>query len=455
MRALLFGAITAILFAANLSMAASAADEQVYEVLYSFKGGRDGAMPYGGVVADERGNLYGITRFGGEPSALNLPELGNGCGTVYQISPPSRSGKPWKRTILYRFLGTWDGCSPLGTLVISPTGELYGTTQSGGSDSNCGTVFRLAPGKPNEPWVFQRLYLFTGHEDDETHYIVGDGCQPAAGLVRDQQGVLYGTASGGGSYASGVVFRLAPSKDLDPPWDYSVLHHFRGAPDDGESPHARLLRLSDGTLMGTTFGGGSGGEGIGLGTVFQIRPPRNGKGPWAYELLHSFAGGRYSERTRDGWYPQAGLTLAPDGRIFGTTSSSAAPYATVFQLSFSKFGKAKVIIITAIDNWVDDYGTMHLSDEVSVDSRGKLLAFTTDYLFSLSPKKSNPEKWARKWLHRWPWQMSIPNGAQPSGPPLIRSDGYLYGAALFGGREPPEECKSLNQNCGVIFRLKL
>jgi uncharacterized repeat protein (TIGR03803 family) len=412
-------------------------------------------MPYGGVVADDRGNLYGVTMFGGEPSARDDPKSGNGCGTVYQISPPSRAGKPWKRTILYRFLGTWDGCAPVGTLVVAPTGELYGTAMSGGSDSNCGTVFRLAPGKPNEPWVFQRLYLFTGHQDDETHYIVGDGCLPAAGLVRDQQGVLYGTASIGGAYSAGVVFRLAPSKDLDPPWDYSVLHHFRGAPIDGESPYARLLRLPNGTLMGTTKGGGSGGEGIGLGTIFRLRPPVNGEGPWTYDLLHSFAGGRASERTRDGWYPEAGLTLGASGKIFGTTSSGSAPYATVFEVLFNKAGEAKVHLITTIESWNSSFGYMQMSDEVAIDPQGRLLAFTSEFLFRLTQKKSNPKKWSRKWLHQWPWPMSIPNGAQPSGPPLIGSDGYLYGTTYYGGREPPDKCKSLNQNCGVVFRVKL
>jgi len=104
-----------------------------------------------------------------------------------------------KLQTLHSFTGGGDGSSPVGNLVSDAAGNLYGTTLHGGSDTNCrgnaalgcGVVFELSPPNiPGHPWKETVLYRFSGE---------ADGAVPAAGLVFDQSGNLYGTASQGGN----------------------------------------------------------------------------------------------------------------------------------------------------------------------------------------------------------------------------------------------------------------
>src|SRR5690349_18259597 len=117
--------ISAFLFAASLWTPARAAGASE-GVLYSFQGGSDGAFPRGPLVSDPQGNLYGVTDTGG---STNCTE---GCGTVFELSPPSHAGGPWTETVLYRFLGGTDGAAPQAGLIRDSAGNLYGTTQGGG-----------------------------------------------------------------------------------------------------------------------------------------------------------------------------------------------------------------------------------------------------------------------------------------------------------------------------------
>jgi uncharacterized repeat protein (TIGR03803 family) len=112
-------------------------------VLYSFAG-PDGAWPYANVIRDAAGNLYGTTRFGG----ISSYNCTGGCGTVFEISPSGTE------TMLYKFGGAAnrDGANPVSGLIKDPAGNLYGTTEYGGTpacDSDpslgCGAVFRLTP----------------------------------------------------------------------------------------------------------------------------------------------------------------------------------------------------------------------------------------------------------------------------------------------------------------------
>src|SRR5438128_421711 len=104
------------------------------QVLYTFTGGTDGAYPYAGLVSDSNGRLYGTTTSGGA----------YGCGVVFEVSQ-SNAGA-WVQTVLHQFNpGVLDGCSPFAELTVDSAGNLYGTTQYGGS-SNSGTVFEVQPG---------------------------------------------------------------------------------------------------------------------------------------------------------------------------------------------------------------------------------------------------------------------------------------------------------------------
>jgi uncharacterized repeat protein (TIGR03803 family) len=171
------------------------------KLLYLFKGGTDGAFPMAGLIIDARGALYGTT-LGGGNSTCNA----NGCGTVFKLSPPSAGGKLWTETVLYRFRGGTDGFGPLAGLLPGANRVLYGTTGFSGTGCECGTVFKLSPpAAGGKPWTETVLYRFRGGRD---------GARPAAGLVADATGALYGTTQEGGTGCDdagcGTVFKVVP-----------------------------------------------------------------------------------------------------------------------------------------------------------------------------------------------------------------------------------------------------
>src|SRR5258708_309809 len=167
-------------------------------VLYSFKGGSDGEYPESSLVFDAAGNLYGTTASGGTCNGINV-----GCGTVFKLATNSHSGRT--ESVIYTFKGGSDGENPVAGLTLDSAGNLYGTTQNGGTGQStncalgtCGTVFRLAPG-PHGSWKERILYNFTGN---------GDGYYPYAGVILDSAGSLYGTAWRGGSAGVGSLYQL-------------------------------------------------------------------------------------------------------------------------------------------------------------------------------------------------------------------------------------------------------
>jgi uncharacterized repeat protein (TIGR03803 family) len=158
-------------------------------VLHSFTGGADGATPFGGVVFDAAGNLYGATFQGGLTSCNG----GYGCGTVFQLTP---SMGQWTHTVLHAFDDS-DGAFSFG-VVLDSAGNLYGTTEEGGHNRQ-GVVFKLSPS--GNSWTETVLHFFNGKR----------GANPLCALIFDQQGVLYGTTNHGGiGSGNGVVFSLTP-----------------------------------------------------------------------------------------------------------------------------------------------------------------------------------------------------------------------------------------------------
>ncbi len=216
--------------AANLGGAASAA---TYHVLYSFQGGSDGAVPYGGLI-DVGGTLYGTTSEGG--AACPAP----GCGIVFSITPGG------SEAVVYAFKGqtAGDGLGPRGTL-LSVGGTLYGTTPAGGTFGG-GTLFSVAPGGTETV-----LHSF-GHGSD--------GSQPFYGALVKVGARLYGTTNLGGANNLGTVF----SSTLG--GKEKVLYSFKGQ-DDGANPYSGLI-LVGGVLYGTTESSGF----YPYGSVFAITP---------------------------------------------------------------------------------------------------------------------------------------------------------------------------------------
>lgn len=251
-----------------------------FSVLHTFSGGVDGGIPTGGVIQDERGNLYGTTSFG---AALY-------DGTVFEIA---RDGNV---KVLHTFTGSPDGASPIAALVWGGHGKLYGTTSEGGS-SGRGTVFKV-----DTDGTETVVYSFGG---------VPDGWYPYAGLVRDREGNFYGTTYRGGPHYSGSVFKI------DPAGTETVLYNFAGAAD-GSFPVCSLLRAANGNLYGTTQ---YTGDFSGYGTVFEVTPSGT------ETVLHTFEGA-------DGAYPQGVLIRDEQGNFYGTTAQGGAfGNGTVFKLT--------------------------------------------------------------------------------------------------------------------------
>jgi uncharacterized repeat protein (TIGR03803 family) len=259
-------------------------------VLYAFNGGNDGGKPEGGLVMDGSGNLYGTTYEGGGKGCNNY-----GCGTIFKLSA---SGS---ETILHSFTGNGDGAQPFESLLLDRSGNLYGATMIGGNPAcnsvglGCGTVFKLAA-----DGTFSTLYSFTGG---------ADGDFPAAGVIMDRSGDLYGSAELGGDNICncGTVFKIAPDSKM------TILHTFTGS--EGGHPVGTLVRDHAGNLFGTADDGhGIGCGGVGCGTVFKIARDRT------FTVLHAFLGSDGG----DGAFAAGSLIIDKASNLYGTTTTGGA-----------------------------------------------------------------------------------------------------------------------------------
>lgn len=161
-----------------------------FSTLYAFQGQPDAAFPYGGLIADSHGNLYGTTYYGGA----------NGAGTVFRVGPGPVIGG-WRDAVLYSFTGGSDGGNPTSTLVFAPNGNLLGTTSAGGdAGCDCGVIFSLTPTGFNR-WSQSVVHTFGTPPDGGFAYY---GLTPSSG------GQYLGTTASGGSHSQGIVYELTP-----------------------------------------------------------------------------------------------------------------------------------------------------------------------------------------------------------------------------------------------------
>jgi uncharacterized repeat protein (TIGR03803 family) len=266
-----------------------------YTSLYSFVGyPSDGSYPQAGLVQGSDSNFYATTKEGGM----------NSRGTIFRITPSGTE------TTLYSFGSSPnDGNFPEAGLVRGSDGNLYGTTDGGGTNPcQCGTVFRISPSGS-----YSNLYSFGGP-------FYGGGSLPQAALVQGSDGNFYGTTvtggtNGGMNLNGATIFRISPSGS------YTMLHSFAGSPNGNgpPSPQAGLVQGSDGNFYGTTPTGGTNNE----GTVFRISPSGS------YTILYSF--GNY---TGDGADPGAAPVQGSDGNFYGTTVAGGTNgYGIVYKLT--------------------------------------------------------------------------------------------------------------------------
>jgi uncharacterized repeat protein (TIGR03803 family) len=306
-------------------------------VLYTFQGQTDGGNPEVGLVMDSAGNVYGTTYQGGQLSGCL--QVTTGCGVVFKLDPTG------KESVLYTFTGASDGANPHGSLILDSAGNLYGTTLYGGN-SNSGTVFKVDPtghetvlysftggadgGNPQAGLVMDQSGNLYGTTELGGTYLKGtvfeisaagsetvlhtfagapDGAYPQSGLILDSAGNLYGTTFQGGEpsacYAAGcgVVFKL------DSSGNETVLYTFTGAAD-GANPEGGVALDAAGNLYGTTYQGGisSACSSAGCGVVFKLDATGN------QTVLHSFAGPK-----TDGANPTSGVIVDSQGNLYGTT----------------------------------------------------------------------------------------------------------------------------------------
>jgi uncharacterized repeat protein (TIGR03803 family) len=348
--------------------AVAVAQAQAYKVLFQFRAGVDGSVPFAGLVSDPSGNLYGTTTSDGEfdsgvvfklspagketvlhsfsgvggegeyPNARLVRDAagnlygttsqggvyggscgGVGCGTVFKLDGAGRE------TVLHGFSGSPDGSGPYASLARDGAGNLYGTT-IGGGQYGFGTVFEVDNNGSQTV-----LHSFNPNG------VGGDGATPYGGLARDTAGNLYGTTIGGGQYEMGTVFKM------DTTGTETVLYDFGSQSGDGQLPSGDLIRDAAGNLYGTTQYGGA----LGLGTVFKV--DKNGN----ETILHSFAG-------VDGEYPfLAGLLRDAKGNLYGATDEGGAfSFGTVYKLDST--GKVTVLHSFTGKGGKIPYGTLIL-----------------------------------------------------------------------------------------------
>src|SRR5208337_2614072 len=313
--------------------------------------------------------------------------------------------------VLHTFHGApTDGANPENPkLVLDKAGNIYGTTQLGGSRegvcatfAGCGTVFKLdSTGK--EVW----LHRFT----------FAEGMQPLAGLTRDVSGNLYGTTELGGNakcyrYGCGTVFELDKTGKKE-----KVLHKFAGS-TDGLFPEPTLARDSAGNLYGTTYAA--------IGNIFKIDTA--GK----LTVLYTFTGGA------DGCYPVSGVILDAAGNLYGVAAQGGiafcdSGYGTVFE--FDTAGKFTVLHTFDVTDGA-------YPGPVVFDSAGNLYGVTAaggnnftcgstgcGTVFELSHQGSG---WTESVLYSFCSLEDCADGESPGGAIVRDSAGDIYGTAEIG-----------------------
>jgi len=336
----------------------------------------------------------------------------------------------------------------------------------------------------NPPPSLTTIYNFAG---------AGDGEHPEAPLVIGEGGVLYGTTWGGGAHGFGTVFSLNPPVSPGGAWTENVLYSFQLGVD-AINPNSRLVIGTGGVLYGTTSNGGT----LGYGTVFSLTPPVSPGGHWTEALIHNFGA-----TPNDGEYPTSGLTLGPEGVMYGTTRFGPGLNGTVFEVTppaspgapwtesviyspgnaddtwqpsgdlavgsgrvlygtaFAEAGPAAGVFalvppVTPGHLWVETVISGTVGETGVMIGGGGALYGSSQYggssnggmVFLLTPPASPGGAWASTVLLSFPYQPhSVPYGyygGPNPGPLTLGEDGTLYGATGEGGPT----------NSGTVYALK-
>lgn len=310
-------------------------------------------------------------------------------------------------SVVHNFTGGSDGGGPLNGFTSDSAGNLYGTTSTGGT-FNYGVVYKLTTAG-----VETVLHNFAGGSD---------GANPDGFLVKDKAGNLYGTTTAGGASGAGTVFKVTTAGTE------SVLYSFTGK-NDGSTPDAGLAIDAAGNLYGTTTAGGAHGN----GAVFKLTLAKTGT-KWLESTLYSFAAGT------DGAIPVAGVTVAANGNVYGTTSAGGAyGYGTVFELSRTGTTWAETILHSFANG---DDGSIPYAGLIS-DKSGNLYGAATQggnngggTLFELTPASGS-------WTFNVLYSISGWGVSGSFRDLMLAPSGIIYGTTHCDG----------NNNAGTVWQL--
>lgn len=370
------------------------------KVLYAFNGQQDGFGPQAGVIFDAAGNLYGTT-FGSDTFGAYCS---NQCGTVFELSP---TGANWTQRTLYFFRGGNDGANPTG-VIFNTDGALYGTTTYG---NGYGSVFTLTASSDGT-WTETVLPVTV--------------VNPVGGLVADTFGNLYGTSSGSvnGNYCSngcGTVFKVSAASGSG--WKMSVLYDFAGNLD-GAYPAASLILDAAGSLYGTTLSGGGinctyvDDDQYGCGTVFKLSLSADGK--WQEKQLYTFPG-------TDGIFP-SGMTMDSSGNLYGTTYLGGTyGYGEVFKLTPSNANWVTTTLYSftgGADGANPNAVVLDAEGNVYGSTQNGGVPLQCGVVYRLSP--TGDDTWKETVLHTFPGG----GGCVPVGRLVFDSSGDLFGKPI-------------------------
>jgi uncharacterized repeat protein (TIGR03803 family) len=337
-------------------------------------------------------------------------------------------------TVIHQFTGA-DGAAPNGQLLVDSSGNIFGTTQNGGTStactSGCGVVFEISP-TSGGGWLYRIIHDFQNQPD---------GANPRTSLSMDSAGNIYGTTVYGGTGAfdctggCGTIFMLSPSSNGH--WTETVLYRFQSL-TDGREPIDGVTIDAHGNLFGVTQFSDNATQYI--GEVYELSPSG---GKWTFTTLHNFI-----PNGTDGYYPLAGVVLDAAGNLYGNTQfggNNSGCYqqgcGVIYELSPSSNGTWTENILYVFENLAGDGGSIP-SGRIAMDSAGNIYGTTEygGYISSNCPAPgcgtlfklvNNGGTWTRTTLHFF--GDNAEDGKNPLGPVTLDSAGNLYGTTQYGG----------------------
>lgn len=338
----------------------------VYTVLRHLSSSIDGGNPFGNLYQHTDGALYGLNRTGGA----------NTAGTAFRIT----TGGAY--TVLHSFIPATTGSTPNGGFSKGADGNLYALTSSGGL-YGFGTAFRMSTAG-----TVSVLVSFNGARNGNT---------PVESLVKGRDSALYGTASIGGAFGHGTIFKICVGITTTL---YSFNRNVTGA-----TPLGSLVQATDGNFYGTTSEGGNGGA----GTIFRITPAGT------FSIIKHFT------TSTEGAAPKGALVQGRDSLLYGTTTGGGANAGgTIFKISLTGSGYTVLRHLSyATDGSAAEGGLVQGNDGLFYGmtyNNSKLFKISSTGVFTLIRTFS-----------------STNDGYSPLGGLVKHPNGNLYGMTSSGG----------------------